>query len=59
MTMCNHKLDNDKTALKLLPNAKNKFFGVLKLKRLAICTICGENIELTEDEYNKLLVEGV
>ena len=59
MKMCNHKHNNGETALKLLPDAKNKFLGVLKPKRLAICMICGENIKLTEEEYNDMLKKGV
>lgn len=59
MKMCNHKHENGESALKLLPNSKNKFLGVLKPKRLAICVLCGENINLTEEEYNDMIEKGV
>ena len=48
---CNHEF-NKETTLKLLP--KLKYFGVLKQPKIAICTICGENIKLTDEEYDQL-----
>ena len=52
MKKCNHRYSDGSTALKVLP--KFKVLGVLKPRKIAICELCKENIELSEEEYKEL-----
>lgn len=54
LKFCNHKYKNGKSAL-VFPE-KIKWCGVYPQKIKALCPLCKQTVEITQEEYNKVKV---
>lgn len=50
---CNHKYSDGKSSLLL----ENRFFGKYPKKYRGICVVCGEVVDITKEEYDKIREE--
>ena len=51
---CNHNCFDENNTLIIL--SIFKYLGVLNHKKTALCTCCKNNIAISDDEYNNLLL---